>query len=126
MLMAIVFNSTIVQGQEELQSWYQIDVILFKPKSTDLDEESWPKVTRNYQTDITAVANGGLFKLSQLEQLDVLLPASTVDVAPEFGTDDFAFERQSSRNKNRRVIERVTGMSYEDSNRGTDNGSDPE
>ena len=124
MLTAIVFNPTIVQGQEQLQSWYQIDVILFKPKSADLDEESWPKVTRNYQADITAVANGGLFKLSQLEQLDVLLPAATVDVAPEFSTNDFAFERQSSRNKNRRVIERVTGMSYEDSNRGTYNGSD--
>ena len=123
MLMAVAFNPTIVQGQEQLQSWYQIDVIFFKPKSTDLDEESWPKVTRNYQADITAVANGGLFKLSQLEQLDVLLPDATVDVAPEFGTDDFAFEKQSSRNKNRRVIERVTGVSYEDSIGGTDKGS---
>lgn len=122
MLMAIVFNPTVAQGQEQLQGWYQIDVILFKPKSTDLDEESWPEVAGTYPTDVTAVTDGDVFKLSQLEQLDVLLPTVAVDVEPELGTNDFAFEGQSSRNRNRRVIERVTGVSDGDSNE--DSGGD--
>ena len=122
MLMAIVFNPTVAQGQEQLEGWYQIDVILFKPKSTDLDEESWPEVAGTYPTDVTAVTDGDIFKLSQLEQLDVLLPTVAVDVEPELGTNDFAFEGQSSRNRNRRVIERVTGVSDGDSNE--DSGGD--
>ena len=132
MLMAIVFNPTVAQGQEQLQGWYQIDVILFKPKSTDLDEESWPELAGTYPTDVTAVTDGDVFKLSQLEQLDVLLPTTAVDVEPELGTNDFAFEGQSNRNRNRRVIERVMGVSdgvsdgdsSEDSGGDSGNGSD--
>ena len=126
MLMAIVFNPTVAQGQEQLQGWYQIDVILFKPKSTDLDEESWPEVAGTYPTDVTAVTDGDVFKLSQLEQLDVLLPTVAVDVEPELGTNDFAFEGQSSRNRNRRVIERVTGVSdgVSDGDSNEDSGGD--
>ena len=132
MLMAIVFNPTVAQGQEQLQGWYQIDVILFKPKSTDLDEESWPELAGTYPTDVTAVTDGDVFKLSQLEQLDVLLPTTAVDVEPELGTNDFAFEGQSNRNRNRRVIERVMGVSdgvsdgdsSKDSDGGSENGSD--
>ena len=122
-LAAIVFNPTIAQGQEQLQGWYQIDVILFKPKTTDLDEESWPKVTPIYPADVIAVTNGGVFKLSQLEQLGVLLPAASADVAPKLGTNDFAFEGQSRRKKNREVIEILTGGANEDSDRGFDNVS---
>jgi hypothetical protein len=124
--MAIVFNPTVAQGQEQLQGWYQIDVILFKPKSTDLDEESWPEVAGTYPTDVTAVTDGDVFKLSQLEQLDVLLPTVAVDVEPELGTNDFAFEGQSSRNRNRRVIERVTGVSdgVSDGDSNEDSGGD--
>ena len=107
----IVFNPAIAQEQEQLQGWYQIDVILFKPKSADLDEEIWPEVNITYPSDVTAVTNGELFKLSQLEQLDGLLPAVADDVEPELGTSDFAFEGQSNRNRNRRMIERVTGVS---------------
>ena len=126
MLMAIVFNPTVAQGQEQLQGWYQIDVILFKPKSTDLDEESWPELAGTYPTDVTAVTDGDVFKLSQLEQLDVLLPTVAVDVEPELGTNDFAFEGQSSRNRNRRVIERVTGVSdgVSDGDSNEDSGGD--
>ena len=120
MLTTIAFNPMIAQGQESLQGWYQIDVILFKPKSADLDEESWPEVTRIYPADITAVTNGGVSKLSQLEPLEVLSPAATVDMKPELSTDDFAFEGQSSRNKNRLVIERVMGGSDEGSSRNSD------
>ena len=125
MLTAIAFNPKIAQGQEQeqFQGWYQIDVILFKPKSTDLDEESWPEVTGIYPDDITAVTNGGVFKLSQLQQLDVLLPAAKVNVVPKLGTEDFALEGQSNRNKNRRVIERVMGLSDEDSSEGSDKNS---
>ena len=82
LLTAIVFNPMIAQGQEPLQGWYQVDVILFKPKSADLDEESWPEVAGTYPTDVTAVTDGDIFKLSQLEQLDVLLPTPAVDVEP--------------------------------------------
>ena len=87
--MAIVFNSTVAQEQEQLQGWYQIDVILFKPKTADLDDESWPDVTTTYPADVTAVTDGELFNLSQLEQLDVLLPTAPVDVEPELGTNEF-------------------------------------
>jgi hypothetical protein len=47
-------------------------------------------------------------------------------VEPELGTNDFAFEGQSSRNRNRRVIERVTGVPDGDSNEdsGGDSGGD--
>jgi hypothetical protein len=120
MLTAIAFNPSIAQGQERLQGWYQIDVILFKPKSTDLDEESWPEVTRAYPSDITAVTNGRAFKLSQLEQLDILSPAATVDTAPGLSADDFAFEGKSSRDKNRLMIERMMGVSGEGSSRSSD------
>ena len=125
-LVAIVFNPTVAQGQEQLQGWYQIDVILFKPKSTDLDEESWPEVAGTYPAHVTAVTDGDVFKLSQLEQLDVLLPTAAVDVEPELGTNDFAFEGQSSRNRNRRVIERVTGVSdgVSDGDSNEDSGGD--
>ena len=125
MLTAIVFNPTFAQGQEQLQGWYQVDVILFKPKYTDLDEESWPQVNPIYPADITAVTNGGIFKLSQLEHLDILLPEATAKVSQELGTDEFAFEGQSRRNKNRLVIERVTRFSYEDSSRSSDRGLPP-
>jgi hypothetical protein len=123
MLTAIVFNPMFAQAQEQLQGWYQIDVILFKPKSADLDEESWPEVDGIYPADVTAVTVGDVFKLSQLEQLDVLLPATAVEAEPELGTNDFAFEGQSNRNRNRRVIERVTGVSDRDSNGDSDNAS---
>jgi len=115
MLTAIFFNPMVAQAQEQLQGWYQIDVILFTPKSADLDEESWPEVDRTYPADVTAVTDGDVFKLSQLEQLDVLLPAATVAVTPELGANDFAFEGRSNRDRNRRVIERVTGASDGDS-----------
>ena len=123
MLMAIVFNPAVAQEQEQLQGWYQIDVILFKPKSTDMDEESWPEVAGTYPADVTAVTDGDVFKLSQLEQLEVLLPTAAVDVEPELGTNDFAFEGQSSRHRNRRVIERVTGVSDGDSDSSGDSGN---
>ena len=125
MLTAIAFNPTVARGQEQLQGWYQIDVILFKPKSADLDEESWPEVTGTYPANVTAVTDGDVFKLSQLEQLeqlDGLLPTAVIDGEPELGTNDFAFEGQSNRNRNRRMIERVTGVSDGDSSGDSDNG----
>lgn len=121
MLTAVVFNPVFAQAQEQLEGWYQIDVILFKPKSADLDEESWPEVDGIYPTDVTAVTDGEVFKLSQLEQLEELLPPT---VEAESALDnEFAFEGQSNRNRNRRVIERVTGVSDRDSSLGSNEGS---
>jgi hypothetical protein len=123
MLTTIALNPMFAQAQEQLQGWYQIDVILFKPKSADLDEESWSEIDGTYPANVIAVTDGEVFKLSQLEQLGVLLPTESDEVAPELGTNDFAFEGQSNRNRNRRVIERVTGVSDGDSGK-TSNEAD--
>ena len=121
MLTAIILNPTFAQAQEQeleqLQGWYQIDVILFKPKSANLDEESWPEVNAAYPANVIAVTDGDVFKLSQLEQLDVLLATQASKEEMQLGTNDFAFEGQSNRNRNRRVIERVTGVSDQDLNK---------
>ncbi len=121
MLTAAVFNPVFAQAQEQLEGWYQIDVILFKPKSADLDEESWPEVDGIYPADVTAVTDGEIFKLSQLEQLEELLPP-TVEAESALN-NEFAFEGQSNRNRNRRVIERITGVSDRDSSLGSNEGS---
>lgn len=115
MLMAMIFKPLVAQGQELLQGWYQIDVILFRPKAADLDEENWSEVASTYPAEVISVTKGDVFKLSQLEHLDASLPTATVELAQELSNNDFAFEGQSNRNRNRRVIERVTGRSDDDS-----------
>ena len=122
MLTAMIFNPLVAQGQELLQGWYQIDIILFRPKATDLDEEHWPEAAGTYPAEVISVTKGDVFKLSQLEQLDASLTTATVELAQELSNNDFAFEGQSNRNRNRRVIERVTGMSDDDSNEDASGG----
>jgi hypothetical protein len=122
MLTAMIFKPLVAQGQELLQGWYQIDVILFRPKAADLDEENWSEVASTYPAEVISVTKGDVFKLSQLEHLDASLPTATVELAQELSNNDFAFEGQSNRNRNRRVIERVTGMSDDDSSEDSSGG----
>ena len=112
-LAAATFHTMPVQAEEQFENWYQIDVILFKPKTTDLDEESWPQAEGVYPANVTSVTRGEVFKLSQLEQLQELLPEASPDAVPELGRNDFAFEGLGNQNRNRRVIERATGLTSE-------------
>ncbi len=117
---AIGFNPSFAAAQEQLQGWYQVDVILFKPNATDMDEESWPEEEGTYPANVTAVTDGEVFKLSQLEQLEILQPTDTVELEPALSTNGFAFEGQSNRDRNRKVIERVTGVSDRNSGNASD------
>lgn len=91
--------------------WYQVDVILFKPRSADLDDESWPERTPEYPADILSVYTGEPFNLSQLEQaLDTQAELPEIEETPTLSDNEFAFESLSSRNRNRRVVEAATGM----------------
>jgi len=88
-----------------------VDVILFKPRNTDLDDESWPERTPEYPADILSIYPGEPFNLSQLEQaLDTQAELPGVEEAPTLSDNEFAFESLSSRNRNRRVVEAATGM----------------
>lgn len=123
MLTAMICKPLVAQEQALLKGWYQIDVILFRPNVTDLDEENWSDVAGTYPAEVISVTKGDIFKLSQLEQLDASLPKGTVELEQELSNKDFAFEGQSNRNRNRRVIERVTGLSEDDSNYHSNNHS---
>ncbi|MBO6656795.1 MAG: hypothetical protein JJ934_07870 [Pseudomonadales bacterium] len=99
------------QAETGFDGWYQVDVILFKPRNTSLDEESWPTRTPEYPADILSVYPGEPFNLSQLEQaLDTDAERPHAEEMPSFSDNAFAFESQSNRNRNRRVVEAMTGM----------------
>ena len=98
-------------SQEEgadFDGWYQIDLILFKPRNTDLDDESWPEYTPGYPASVISVYPGDAFKLSQVEQA---LDAGSEPPAPEPvpGIGEFVFEKFSNRERNRRIVEAATG-----------------
>ncbi len=98
------------------EGWYQVDVIVFKPRTTDLNNESWREGAPVYPADITAIYPGEPFNLSQLEQAlqsETALPEA--DEAPALGHSEFAFENLSSRNRNRRVVEAATGITASNS-----------
>jgi hypothetical protein len=90
--------------------WYQVDVILFKPRNTDLDDESWPERMPEYPADVLSVYPGEPFNLSQLEQaLDTQAELPDIEGATTLSDSEFAFESLSSRSRNRRIVEAATG-----------------
>ena len=108
LLTALPINAAPQQDEAGFDGWYQIDVILFKPRSADLDDESWPEYTPEYPANVISVYPGELFKLSQLEQaLDA--GNDLPEPAQVSGVNGFAFENLSSRKRNRRIVEAATG-----------------
>ncbi|MBT4159770.1 MAG: hypothetical protein HOC70_07460 [Gammaproteobacteria bacterium] len=107
-------NHEPLQAEEKLENWYRVDVILFKPRRTDLDEESWPDAEPSYPVNVISVTEPRPFKLSQLEQLDEIPELKKPeDQVPILGSDEFLFESQSQSDRNQRVIEAITGVSEE-------------
>jgi hypothetical protein len=120
--LAIVLTLTLpipVFAEEDLTTWYQVDVILFKPRTVDLNEESWPESTRAFPADMVAIAQGEdvrPFLLSQLEQIDqAITDDSQVESKTVTSPDTFLFENLSRGNRNRRTVEAlVNGERQED------------
>ena len=100
---------------EEFAGWYQIDVILFKPSTTDLDAESWPDVKAIYPVDVVSVSAPDIFKLSQLEQLEPLPGMTEQPAEPVLRSDEFLFQNQSRSQNNLSVIEAMTGSGQAES-----------
>ena len=94
------------------EGWYQVDVILFRPRSTDLDEESWPEDDPSFPADMVSVNKPTPFKLSLVEQTWTPVDAATetAEDAP-LSRDEFLFERESRSRFNREILESVTGPS---------------
>lgn len=96
---------------ESLDGWYQVDVILFKPTSTDLDAESWPVFEPTYPADVVAVSEPRAFNLSQLEQAEpASIEADQAPLEPALSRDEFLFQDEGFSQRNRRMIESITGV----------------
>ncbi len=90
--------------EEEPANWYQIDIILFTPKTRDLDAENWREVeTVAYPHDVIAIAQGQEvlpFRLSQLAQMRaeslVAEPPDTalIDMPPDAETSSHDDEEE--------------------------------
>ena len=60
--------------------WYQIDVIVFRLKTEEPDDEYWPDIAASYPWNVTAITRGGTeqarpLRLSQLVQMQADLRA---------------------------------------------------
>ena len=92
------------------EGWYQIDIILFKPRSTDLDEESWQEPDNHYPHDVVSVADPLPASLTQLEQLFNEPLFEPLAEEPEaLARNEFAFKDQSRSEANRLLLESLTG-----------------
>jgi hypothetical protein len=97
---------------ETFTNWFQVDVILFKPLSGSLDDESWPEDSLAYPADVTAVSEPRPFNLSILDQLAEETDIS-IQETPRLDRDEFVFQRQSRSNFNRRVLQAASGETAE-------------
>ncbi len=120
-----------------IDNWYQVDVILFRQTSSDLNEdgwneegwneegwnedglnekgwneEGWPDFEPIYPRGVIAVTKPEPFRLSLLEQMAV--QQSGADKTRPPGSDEFLFAGQSRERQSRRAIGALTGTQYED------------
>ncbi|MFT7222415.1 MAG: hypothetical protein ACI8Z1_004041 [Candidatus Azotimanducaceae bacterium] len=104
----LAISAELRANPEDLVSatWYQIDVVIFKPKNADLDEESWPVVPVSYPATVYSIYEPGIFKLSQLEQLEPMLLEESSE-GKRLRQDEFVFESRANRSRNQRIIESV-------------------
>jgi len=103
-------------NSEELESatWYQVDVVIFKPKNVDLDEESWPVVPVSYPAEVYSIDEPGIFKLSQLEQIEPMFIDGGSSQDNRLRQDEFAFKSRANRSRNQRIIESVAATRDDD------------
>ena len=89
-----------------LEEWYQVDLIIFKPNKTTLDDEAWPKFEPSYPFNVVAITEPRVFNLSQLEGLDYI-PGLEAEEALDatLGRDEFLFEFEGNNQRNRRLLE---------------------
>lgn len=115
MILLVAFSgaSPAIQAGQAPERWYQVDVIIFKPRQSDLDDESWQEPAQSYPETVIAVFEPRAFKLSQLEQLEEVPLTPSVQEVPSLGRDEFLFDAQSNRQRNRRVIESIAGVPRE-------------
>ncbi len=110
LLTALAFTFTcITASAADFEGWYQVDLIVFTPRSADLDDETWPESAPSYPANILAISEGDQvrpMRLSQVEQLllsDFEIDEAQGPVDPE--PDTFAFEGEGEAERNRRLIE---------------------
>lgn len=114
LLLFALNHASAAPAEPNFEGWYQVDVILLKPRNTDLDDESWPERTPEYPADILAVYPAEPFKLSQVEQaLESATLVPSEDEAPGLSENEFVFGDLSSRNRNRRIVEAALGNDAE-------------
>lgn len=120
-----------VAQEPDLKGWYQVDVIIFKPRNVDLDEESWPESEPQYPADVLSVEPAEFVQLKQLENLGEIADAGSSESGhPSLGQNEFVFSNQGRGAHNRRVIESLTGQNNADngepvSDRLPEEGVDP-
>ena len=109
-LMFTTLTASFSTAAEEFSSWYQVDVIVFKPRQADITDENWPEISPSYPAETLAVTEGRVFRLSQLEGLAQLEPAGDQNLeelpAPR---QQFAFEDRSNRARNQQIVDSLTG-----------------
>lgn len=109
LLLLILGHVSTTPADTDFNGWYQVDLILLKPRSTDLEDESWPERTPEYPADILAVYPAEPFKLSQIEQaLESATALPDIEETPGLSENEFVFGDLSSRNRNRRIVEAAT------------------
>lgn len=96
-------DDSVVSGQ-----WYQIDLIVFKPKNTNVNQESWPASQVAYPADVISIFEPGFFKLQQLEQLEPLFDQADQGETTPLKQDEFAFQGRGNQDRSRRIVESVT------------------
>ena len=102
--------SPVVHAEDQLEYWYQLDIVVFKPKNSDLDEESWPDEAFSFPHNMVSVTAPEFSRLSQLEQLDEA-PTETQPQTENstLGQNEFVFASESRGSRNQRVVATITG-----------------
>ncbi len=108
LLLALVGPSMTATAESLFDGWYQVDTIIFKPRSASVGDESWPELNSTYPADVVSIYDGDVFSLSQLEQAGVAELAPATERAATLSSNEFAFATQSNRTRNQRIIEAVS------------------
>lgn len=110
----------------DYSGWYQVDVILFKPRNTNLDAESWPEPAFSFPANMVSVTEPDPFNLSLLEQAyaDMAFAVDETPVEPVLRRDEFKFQQESRSDYNRRLLASLSSPAA-DSNSTTDGRADP-
>lgn len=107
MILLLLLSCMPVQA-ESWDNWFQVDVIVFKPLTTDMDGESWLEGELMYPEQVLSVTEPRPFNLSLLDQLAAEAELSVPETS-RMASDEFAFQSQSRGSDNRRIVQVATG-----------------